>query len=235
MGEADVRAGGGRVLAVFREAGRSEGTIRRHEVVLDRFAAFLAGRGLVTASDQVCVDFIANQTGIRLGSLREPVRDRDVKAVRRPVVLMADALAGRAVVVDKSVISAKDGCPARFRPLREDYVASCRARGNAEATVATKDKAVSRFLGYLDEVRGRPSRRPLADAVGWAVTGSVRHSRPETACPEVFVKPRHPFDPFGCSSSVACRLSRHAARAGIDSPPDQVCGMHSLRGALAVA
>src|SRR5712672_1917263 len=107
---------------------------------------------LGTASDQVCVDFIANQTGTRLGALREPVRDKDVQAVRRPVVLMADALAGRAVVIDQSVIPAKDGCPARFRLLRDDYVASCRARGNAEATVATKDKAVSRFLGYLDEM-----------------------------------------------------------------------------------
>src|SRR5258705_5956099 len=152
MGEADVRVAVDGVLAALGEAGRSGGTIRRHQVVLGRFAAFLAGRGLVTACDQVCVDFIANQTGIRLGSLREPVRDRDVKAIRRPVVLMADALAGRAVVVDKSVIPAKDGCPARFRPLRDDYVASCRARGNAEATVAAKDKAVSRFLGYLDEV-----------------------------------------------------------------------------------
>ena len=68
------------------------------------------------------------------------------------MVLMADALAGRAVVIDQSVIPAKDGCPARFRLLRDDYVASCRVRGNAGATVAAKDKAVSRFLGYLDEV-----------------------------------------------------------------------------------
>ena len=64
---------------------------------------------------------------------------------------MADALAGRAVVIDRPVIPAKDGCPARFRPLRDDYVASCRARGNAEATLVAKDKAASRFLGYLDE------------------------------------------------------------------------------------
>jgi hypothetical protein len=128
MGEADVRVAVGGVLAALREAGRSEGTIRRHQVVLDRFAAFLAGRGLVTACDQVCVDFIADQTGTGLGALREPVTDRDVKAVRRPVVLMADALAGRAVVIDQSVIPAKDGCPARFRALRDDYVASCRAR-----------------------------------------------------------------------------------------------------------
>jgi integrase/recombinase XerD len=49
MGEADVRAAAGHVLAALREAGRSEGTIRRHQAVLDRFAAFLAGRGLDAA------------------------------------------------------------------------------------------------------------------------------------------------------------------------------------------
>ncbi len=100
MGEGDVRDSVGRVLAVLRDAGRTEGTVRRQQAVLDRFAAFLAGRGLDRASDRVCLDFIANQTGVRLGSLRESVRDRDVQAVRRPVVLMADALAGRAVDVD---------------------------------------------------------------------------------------------------------------------------------------
>ena len=366
MGEADVRPAADRVLAALRGAGRSEGTIRRHQVVLDRFAAFLAGRGLNSAGDQVCLDFIAGQTGTRLGALREPVRDKDVQAVRRPVVLMADALAGRAVVIGQPVIPAKDGCPARFRLLQDDYVASCRVRGNAEATVAAKDKAVSRFLGYLDEAgagdlaalgvrdvsgfllrqrglrrktiagmrssladflaflaatgrtpqslagqlpphrhlrhesephlwtaeeirrllavidrqsatgkrdyamilmtarlglrisdlrqlelgaldwraktitivqrkTGRPLSLPLLDDVGWAIIDYVRHGRPETACAKVFIKHRHPFDAFGCSASVAGRLSRYAARAGIEFPPGQVCGMHSLRGALAVA
>jgi integrase/recombinase XerD len=366
MGEADVWAAAGRVLAALREAGRSEGTIRRHQVVLDGFVVFLTGRGLDSASDRVCLDFIAVRTGTRLGALRESVRDKGVQAVRRPVVLMADALAGRAVVIDRPVIPVKDGCPARFRLLRDDYVARCRARGNAEASVAAKDKAVSRFLGYLDEVgagdlavlgvrdvsgfllrqrglrrktiagmrscladflaflaatgrapqgladrlpphrhlrhesephlwtgeeigrllavidrqsatgkrdyamilmtarlglrisdlrqlelgdldwraktvtivqhkTGRPLSLPLLDDVGWAVIDYVRHGRPETACLKVFIKHRHPFDAFGSASSVACRLSRYAARAGIEFGPDQVCGMHSLRGALAVA
>ena len=101
MGEADVGVAVVRVLAVLRGAGRAEDTIRRQQVVLDRFAAFLTGRGLDTASDQVCVDFVANQTGTRLGTLRESGADRDVQAVRRPVVLLADALAGRAVVVER--------------------------------------------------------------------------------------------------------------------------------------
>ena len=63
MGEEDVRVAAGRVLAALREAGRSEGTIRRYQVVLDRFTAFLDGRGLSAASDQVCVDFIAGRPG----------------------------------------------------------------------------------------------------------------------------------------------------------------------------
>lgn len=366
MGEADVSDSVARVVAVFRDAGRAESTVRSHQVVLDRFAVFLAGRGLEVANESVCIEFIANQTGVRLASLRESVKDRDVQAVRRPVVLMAEALAGRAVEVDRSVIPAKDGCPVGFRPLRDDYLSSCRGRGNAEATVVTKDKVVSRFLAYLvevgvgdlaalgvrdvsgfllrqrglrrktiatmrscladflaflatagvtprsladrlpphrhvrhesephlwtaEEVRrvlaaidrasatgkrdyamilatarlglrisdlrhlelgdldwrgkqirivqhktGRPLSLPLLDDVGWAIIDYIRGGRPETACPRVFVKHRHPFDAFGCASSVASRLSRHATRAGIAFGPDEVCGMHSLRGALAVA
>ncbi|MGH3393820.1 MAG: site-specific integrase, partial [Streptosporangiaceae bacterium] len=365
MGEAYAGAAAGRVLAALREARRSEVTIGKYQIVLGRFAAFLAGRGLDSASDQVCMDFIASQTGIRLGSLHERVQDKRVQAVRRAAVLMAGALAGRELVVDQSVIPAKDGCPARFRPLRDDYVAACRARGNAEATVATKDKAASRFLGYLEEAdaglaslgvrdvsgfllrqlglrgktiagmrsaladflaflaaagrapqglagrlpphrhlrhesephlwtaeeirrllavidrqsavgkrdyamilltarlglrisdlrqlelgdldwraktlaiiqrkTGRPLSLPLLDDVGWAVIDYVRHGRPETACTKVFVKHRHPFGPFGCSSSVGTRLSHYAARAQLELPAGQACGMHSLRGALAVA
>ncbi len=366
MGEADVGAAVGHVLAVLGDAGRGEHTLRRQRVVLERFAAFLAGRGLEAASEEVCVEFVENQTGVRLASLRESVKDRDVQAIRRPVVLMADALAGRVIEVDRSVIAVKDHCPIRFAPLRDDYIASCRRRGNAEATLVTKDKAVSRFLGSLEEVgvvdlallgvrdvsgfvlrqgrmrrktvaimrscvadflafladtgrgpcgladrlppqrhvrhesephlwtaeeirrvlgaidrrsasgkrdyamilmtarlglrisdlrqvelgdldwraktitivvhkTGRPLSLPLLDDVGWAVIDYIGGGRPDTACPKLFVKHRHPFDAFGSASSVGSRLSQHAARAGITFPAGQLGGMHSLRGALAVA
>jgi integrase/recombinase XerD len=366
MGDTDVQAAAGHVAAALREAGRAEATVWRQQVVLERFATFLAGRGLDAASEQVCVDFIAKQTGVRLGSLREPVKDRAVQAVRRPVVLMADALAGRSLDVDPTVLPVKDACPAAFRSLRDDYLSWCRQRANAEATVVAKDKTASCFLAYLedvgtadiaelgvqdlsgfllrqghlrrktiasmrscladflaflattgrtprnladrlpphkyvrhesephlwsaDEVRrllgaidrcsatgkrdyamilatarlglrisdlrqltlgdfdwrtktitlvqhktGRPLNLPLLDDVGWAVIDYIGHGRPETSCNKVFVKHRHPFDTFGSASSVASRLSRHAARAGIEFPPGKVCGMHSLRGALAVA
>jgi hypothetical protein len=140
MGDTDVQAAAGHVAAVLREAGRAEATVWRQQVVLERFATFLAGRGLDAASEQVCVDFIAKQTGVRLGSLREPVKDRAVQAVRRPVVLMADALAGRSLDVDRTVLPAKDACPAAFRSLRDDYLSWCRRRANAEATASLKTR-----------------------------------------------------------------------------------------------
>ena len=355
-----------RVVAMLRDAGRNEYTVRHYQAVLDRFAAFLVSRGLDTVSELVCIDFVANQTRVRLGMLREPVKDRNVQAVRRPVLVQADVLAGKVVDVDRTMIPAKDGCPERFRALRDDYLGSCRHRGNADSTVVTKDRAASQFLAYLAEVgvedlaalgvrdvsgfllrqrrlrrktvaslrscladflafmatagqapagladrlpphrhvrhesdphlwtaeeirllldridrrsavgkrdyamilttarlglrvsdlrglelgdldwrakqitivqhkTGRPLRLPLLDDVGWAIIDYIRDGRPETDCPKVFVKHRHPFDAFGCSSSVATRLPRYAARAGIEFPAGEVCGMHSLRGALAVA
>ena len=93
----------------------------------------------------------------------------------------------------------------------------------------------AKTLTIVQHKTGRPLSLPLLDDVGWAIINYVRHGRPETACAKVFIKHSYPFDAFGGSSSVACRLSRYAARAGIEFPPGQACGMHSLRGALAVA
>ena len=93
----------------------------------------------------------------------------------------------------------------------------------------------AKTLTIVQRKTGRPLSLPLLDDVGWAVIDYVRHGRPETACAKVFVKHRYPFGPFGCSSSVGTRLSHYAARARIEFPPGQACGMHSLRGALAVA
>jgi integrase len=51
----------------------------------------------------------------------------------------------------------------------------------------------------------------------------------------VFVKHRYPFTAFGSSTSVGCRLSYYARRAGIVFAAGRSHGLHSLRGALAVA
>jgi hypothetical protein len=57
MGDVGVRDAADRVVAVVRDAGRDECTVGKYQVVLGRFAAFLTGRGVGTASEWVCIDF----------------------------------------------------------------------------------------------------------------------------------------------------------------------------------
>ncbi len=160
MEDAVVGAAVGTVLSALGEAGRAASTLRHHQAVLDRFVVFLAQRGLDRASEQVCIDFIEKQTGVRLASLGESVTNGDVQAVRRPVALLTQALAGRPVEVARPVIPVHDGCPVRFRSLRDDYLATCRERGNVEATLLAKDKAFSRAGSRLLGAAVNPDSSP---------------------------------------------------------------------------
>jgi integrase len=93
----------------------------------------------------------------------------------------------------------------------------------------------AKTLAFTQQKTGLPLTLPLPDDVGWAVIDYVRHGRPETACRQVFVKHRYPFTAFGSSSSVGCRLGYYARRAEIVFTAGRSHGLHSLRGALAVA
>ena len=93
----------------------------------------------------------------------------------------------------------------------------------------------AKTLALTQHKTGVPLKLPLPGDVGWAVIDYVRHGRPETACRQVFVKHRYPFTAFGSSTSAGCRLSYYARRAGIVFAAGRSHGLHSLRGALAVA
>jgi integrase/recombinase XerD len=93
----------------------------------------------------------------------------------------------------------------------------------------------AKTLAFRQQKTGVPLTLPLPDDVGWAVIDYIRNGRPEAACRQVFVKHRYPFTAFGSSSSVGCRLAYYARRAGIVFAAGRWHGLHSLRGALAVA
>ena len=88
---------------------------------------------------------------------------------------------------------------------------------------------------FTQHKTGLPLTLPLPGDVGWAVIDYIRHGRPDTACRQVFVKHRYPFTAFGSSTSAGCRLGYYARRAGIVFSAGRSHGLHSLRGALAVA
>lgn len=364
-----VREASGRVIVALMAAGRSMATIKRHEAEFNAFAGFLDGHGRAVPTEADCLDFIAERSGVRLAGLREPTSCPRAQFARRPLILLMETLAGGVPTVGQPTTPLVDRCPARFRAARDEYLGACRRRGNAEATVVTKQRAAEQFLAYLEDVgrealeevqardlagfwarrqrqryapktagalrssladflrhlhqggqiqedlagrlppqryprrgqsaphpwtaeevclvleqvdrqsaigkrdyamvlltvrlgvrvgdlrrlelgwfdwraktlaltqhkTGVPLTLPLPGDVGWAVIDYVRHGRPETDCRQVFVKHRYPFTAFGSSASAGSRLSYYARRAGIVFAAGRSHGLHSLRGALAVA
>ena len=82
----------------------------------------------------------------------------------------------------------------------------------------------AKTITIVQHKTGRPLSLPLLDDVGWAIIDYVRHGRPETACAKVFIKHRHPFGAFGCSSSIACRLRATRPARGSSSRPARRAG-----------
>ena len=369
MEAANIREASARVIVALTAAGRSRTTIKRHEAEFNAFAEFLEARGHALPTEAECLDFVAERSGCRLAGLHEPTSSRHAQLARRPLILLMECLDGGLPQVGQATAPPVERCPARFRAARDEYLGACRRRGNAEASVASKQRAAEQFLAYLDEVgretldqaeardlagfwarrqrrgyapkttgslrsaladflrhlrqagqiredlagrlppqryprrgesaphpwtakdvrlvldqidrqsaigkrdyamvlltarlglrvgdvrrlqlgwfdwraktlaltqhkTGVPLTLPLPSDVGWAVIDYIRHGRPEAGCPQVFVKHRYPFTAFGSSTSAGCRLHYYARRAGIVFLAGRSHGLHSLRGALAVA
>ena len=135
----------------MKAAGRSTTTIKRHKAEFNAFAGFLEARGLALPTEADCLDFIGRAVRVQA---RGPARACGFQAcpARTPAPDPADGVPGRGhPQVGQATAPPVDRCPARFRAARDEYLAACRRRGNAAASVATKQRAADLFLGYLDE------------------------------------------------------------------------------------
>ena len=93
----------------------------------------------------------------------------------------------------------------------------------------------AKTLAFRQHKTGVPLTLPMPGDVGWAVIDYIRNGRPDAGCRQVFVRHRYPFTAFGSSASAGSRLNYYARRAGIVFAAGRSHGLHSLRGALAVA
>jgi len=79
---------------------------------------------------------------------------------------------------------------------------------------------------------GRAVILPLLDDVGWAIIDYLKHGRPATRSPVLFLRHRAPFEPFAASTNLHNLLTTYVRRAGIAVPAGPH-GMHALRHLLA--
>ncbi len=90
----------------------------------------------------------------------------------------------------------------------------------------------AKTIAWVQQKTGRPIEYPLLDDVGWAVIDYLKHGRPPTTCPELFVRHHAPFEPFGLHANLHGIVTKYTRQAGI-TPSAGAHGMHSLRHSLA--
>jgi integrase len=74
---------------------------------------------------------------------------------------------------------------------------------------------------------------PLLKDVGWAVIEYIRHGRPDSDCPQVFLRHHAPIGPFSDQDHLHQILVKHARIAHVAVSEKRRHGMHSLRHSLA--
>ncbi len=98
------------------------------------------------------------------------------------LVVVMEVLDGGVPRVGQATAPPVERCPARFRPVRDEYLSACRRRGNAEASVVTKKRAADQFLAYLDEVgRETLDQAQARDLAGFWARCQHRGYAPKTS------------------------------------------------------
>jgi site-specific recombinase XerD len=91
----------------------------------------------------------------------------------------------------------------------------------------------SNRLSLLQAKTGHRVALPLLKDVGWAIIDYIRHGRPPSDCPQVFLRHTAPIGPFSEEDHLHQILAKHARAAHVAVGEKRRHGMHSLRHTLA--
>ena len=88
-------------------------------------------------------------------------------------------------------------------------------------------------LSVVQTKTGHRVQLPLLKDVGWAVIDYIRSGRPQSDCPQVFIRHTAPIGPFSDQDHLHQILVKHARAAHVPVGEKRRHGMHSLRHTLA--
>ena len=92
-------------------------------------------------------------------------------------------------------------------------------------------------MNTIEIIQGKtknPLRLPLMKDVGWAIIDYLKHGRPVSDSPYVFLTSTVPYRHFGIhSNALNAILTKHIRTAGVKIPREVPKGVHSLRHTLA--
>lgn len=245
-------------LAGFRAwlqaAGCAVSTVRSYGTVAGEFLAFTHTRGGLAGLDAGGVDaFVATLAGYQAKTVEHKL------CALRSLLRFA---AGHGLVdaaVPGAVPAAKSSRQARIPSVWDpgevtrilaaiDRANPCGKRDYAIILLITRlglrgvDVKGLRFADFdwpgnrLSVVQAKTGQRvalPLLRDVGWAVIDYLRHARPRSDCPQVFLRHTAPIGPFSDQDHLHQILVKHARTAHVALGEQRRHGMHSLRHTLA--
>jgi integrase len=250
-GETDTLA---RFRGWLRVADRAASTVRAYGTVAGEFLAFTGGRGGLAGLDAGVIGaFVATLAGYQAKTV-----EHKLCAVRSFLRFACDSgLVGEAVL--EAVPAAKSTRQARipsvWDPAEVTKILQAVDRGNpcgkrdyAIILLITRlglrgiDVKRLRFgdldwpgnrLSVVQAKTGHRVQLPLLKDVGWAIIDYVRHGRPRSDCPQVFLRHTAPIGPFSDQDHLHQILVKHARTAHVSVGEKRRHGMHSLRHTLA--
>ena len=74
---------------------------------------------------------------------------------------------------------------------------------------------------------------PILNDIGWALIEYLKHARPISNSPYVFIRMKAPYEAFGKDANLYNIISKYTRLAGIQIPRGKKHGLHSLRHTLA--
>ena len=249
--QADILA---RFRAWLRANGCAVSTVRAYGTVAGEFLAFIGGRGGLAGLDGGVIGaFVATLAGYQAKTV-----EHKLCAVRSLLrFAAADGLTDRGVL--EAVPAARSSRQARIPSVwgAADVTKIIEAidRGNPSGK---RDYAIVLLicrLGFrsvdvkrlrfadldwagnqVSVVQAKTGRRvdlPLLKDVGWAIIDYVRDGRPQSECPQVFLRHTAPIGPFSDQDHLHQILVKHARVAHVSLSEKRRHGMHSLRHTLA--
>ncbi|MGH8275119.1 MAG: tyrosine-type recombinase/integrase [Steroidobacteraceae bacterium] len=250
-GQADTVA---RFRASLRSSGCAASTVRAYGTVAGEFLAFIGGRGGLAGLDAGVIGaFVATLAGYQAKTV-----EHKLCALRSLLRFAAGdgLIEGSVLVAVPAVKSTRQArIPSVWDPGDVAKILQAIDRGNSggkrdyaiillitrlglrgidlkRLRFADLDWAGNR-LSVVQAKTGRRVQLPLLKDVGWAIIDYVRHGRPRSDCPQVFLRHTAPIGPFSEQDHLHQILVKHARVAHVAVGEKRRHGMHSLRHTLA--
>src|SRR5258708_6167208 len=243
-----------RFQAHLRSAGRSASTVRTYGTLAGEFVAFTGTRGGLACCGAATIGaFVATLAGYQFKTVEQKLCA--VRSFLRfaSAAGLVDGACLEAVPAARSSRQAR--IPSVWDPGEVARIVDAIDRDNP---CGKRDYAIILLITRLG-LRGVDIRRlefadfdwpgnrlfvtqaktghrvqlPLLKEVGWAVIDYIRHGRPDSDCPQVFLRHLAPIGPFSDQDHLHQILVKHARVAHVPVSDKRRHGMHSLRHSLA--